>query len=277
MGSQTSPHPLAARRAGGTVQNTRGTMSSGRWRFGAGVALLLILVVTAPANARSDADAAKRVEAMANFLAKAPRLSVTVDSAYDVVQDSGQKIEFGEVRTITLRRPDRVRIDTTRRDGARRGLIFDGKQITAFDLDQKVYATVSKPGTTDAAFGYIKDDLDMRLPLSELFGSNLPQKMSGMLGGARLIGEETVNAVATDHVALRGDTADLQLWIARDGDPLPQRLVITYRVAEGQPQYTANFSGWNFTPDVPDSTFTFTPAEGAQEIPFLVRRPQNQP
>jgi len=261
------------------VQNTRGTTSSGRWRSGARVALLLILVVTAPVNARSDADdrAAKRVEAMANFLAKAPRLSVTVDSAYDVVQDSGEKIEFGEVRTITLRRPDRVRIDTTRRDGARRGLVFDGKQIAAFDLDEKVYATVSKPGTTDAAFDYIKDDLDMRLPLSELFASNFPQKMSGMLGGARLVGEETVNGVATDHVALRGDTADLQLWIARNGDPLPQRLVITYRLAEGQPQYAANFSGWNFTPDVPDSTFTFTPAEGAQEIPFLVRRPQKQP
>ena len=261
------------------MQNTRGPTSSGRWRSGAGVALLLILVVTAPANARSDADegAAKRVEAMANFLAKAPRLSVTVDSAYDVVQDSGEKIEFGEVRTITLRRPDRVRIDTTRRDGARRGLTFDGKQIAAFDLDKKVYATVSKPGTTDAAFDFIKDDLDMRLPLSELFSSNFPQKISDMLGSARLVGEDTLNGVATDHVALRGDTADLQLWIARTGDPLPQRLVITYRLAEGQPQFAANFRDWNLAPDVPDSAFAFTPAEGAQEIPFLVRRPENQP
>jgi hypothetical protein len=261
------------------VQNPRETTSSRRCRSGAGFALLLILVVTAPANARSDADerAAKRAEAMASFLAKAPRLSVTVESTYDVVQDSGEKIEFGDVRTMTLRRPDRARIDTTRRDGARRGLIFDGKQITAFDLDKKVYATVAKAGTTDAAFDYIKDDLDMRLPLSELFSSNVPQKMSGMLGSARLVGEETVNGVATDHVALRGDTADLQLWIARNGDPLPQRLVITYRLAEGQPQYAASFSGWNFTPDVPDSTFTFTPAADAQEIPFLVRRPQGQP
>ena len=261
------------------MQNPRGTTSPGRWRFGARVALLLILVVIAPVNAKSDADegAAKRVEAMANFLAKAPRLSVTVDCSFDVVQASGQKIEFGEVRAITLRRPDRVRIETTRRDGVRRGLIFDGKQITAFDLDQKVYATTPKPGATEAAFDFIKDDLDMRLPLSELFSSNFPQKISDMLGSARLVGEETLNGVATDHVALRGDTADLQFWIAREGDPLPQRLVITYRLAEGQPQFEANFRDWNLTPDVPDSAFAFTPAEGAQEIPFLVRRPENQP
>src|SRR5262249_39263497 len=114
-GSRTAPHPLSARRTGGTVQNARGMTSSRRWRSGAGVALVLIVVVTVPAHARSEADerAAKRVEAMASFLAKAPRLSVTVDSSYDVVQDSGEKIEFGEIRTLALRRPDRVRIDTT--------------------------------------------------------------------------------------------------------------------------------------------------------------------
>ena len=250
-----------------------------RWPHAGIAAALLLLLVAAPVNARSEPDerAARRVEAMANFLAKAPRLSVTADCSYDVVQDSGQKIEFGELRVITLRRPDRAHIDTTRRDGGRRGLLFDGKQIVAFDLDQKVYATIQKPGTTDAAFDYIKTDLDMRLPLSELFSSNLPQKISDMLGSARLVGEETLNGVATDHVALRGDTADLQFWIAREGDPLPQRLVITYRLAEGQPQFEANFRDWNLTPDVPDSAFAFTPAEGAQEIPFLVRRPENQP
>jgi outer membrane lipoprotein-sorting protein len=98
-------------------------------------------------------------EAMASFLAKVPRLSVTADCAYDVVQDSGQKIEFGEVRAITLRRPDRARIETTRRDGTHRGLVFDGKQLAAFDVDEKVYATVPKTGTIDTAFDYFKNDL----------------------------------------------------------------------------------------------------------------------
>ena len=262
------------------MQDTQEITTRCRWWPPAGItAAFLLFLVAAPVNAKSEANegAAKRVEAMANFLAKAPRLSVTADCSYDVVQDSGQKIEFGELRAITLRRPDRARIESTRRDGARRGLLFDGKQIVAFDLDKKVYATIQRPGTTDAAFDYIKNDLDMRLPLSELFSSNLPQKISDMLGSARLVGQETVNGVATDHVALRGDTADLQFWIAREGDPLPQRLVITYRLAEGQPQFEANFRDWNLTPDVPDSAFAFTPAEGAQEIPFLVRRPENQP
>ena len=181
--------------------------------------------VVLPPVARGDENrAAARIEAMVNFLAKAPRLGVIADCSYDVLQDSGQKIEFGERRELTLRRPDRAHV--TRRDGARRGLLFDGQQLTAFDLDEKVYATIPKPGTVDAAFAYFAGDLAMRLPLRELFASDLPQELKDALGAARLVGEEKVDGIATDHVAFRGDTADVQLWIPRDGDPLPQRIVI---------------------------------------------------
>jgi hypothetical protein len=230
---------------------------------------LLAAGIRPPVAGGEEKTAAARIEAMANFLAKAQRLGVTVNCTYDVVQDSGQKIEFGERRELTLRRPDRARVEVTRRDGSRRGLLFDGTQLTAFDLDEKVYATVQKPGTLDAALAYYTQDLKMRLPLRDLFAADVPQKLKDVLGSARLVGNETLAGVATDHVAFRGDTADVQLWIARDGDPLPQRIVITYRLAEGQPQFEADFHGWTFTPDVPDSAFTFVPAAGAEKIPIL--------
>jgi hypothetical protein len=120
-----------------------------------------------------DRRASDRLQAMASVLAKAQRLAVTIDSAYDVVQDSGQKVEFGERRVITMRPPDRARVDVTRRDGARRGVLFDGTQLVAFDVDEKVYATVAKPGTVDAAFDYFVGELNMRLPLRELLKADL--------------------------------------------------------------------------------------------------------
>jgi hypothetical protein len=221
------------------------------------------------AAAAEENAAAARIEAMANHLAKAQRLGVAVDCSYDVVQDSGEKIEFGERREVTLRRPDRARFEVTRRDGSRRGLLFDGTQLTAFDLGENVYATVARPGTLDAALRYYTHDAKMRLPLRELFASDLAQQLKPVLGSARLVGKEMIGGVATDHVAFRGDTADVQLWIARDGEPLPQRIVITYRLAEGQPQFRADFHGWTFTPDVPDSAFTFAPPAGVEKIPIL--------
>jgi hypothetical protein len=230
---------------------------------------MLIALGLPPAAGSEENRAAARIEAMARFLATAQRLAMVADCSYDVVQESGQKIEFGERREMTLRRPDRARIDVTRRDGSRRGLLFDGTQLTAFDLDEKVYATVPRPGTADAALAYFTQDLNMRLPLRELFATDLVQQLKDALGTARLVGEEKVGGVVTDHVAFRRDAADVQLWIPREGDPLPQRIVITYRLAEGQPQFEADFSGWNFKPDTPDSLFTFTPAAGAEQVPIV--------
>ena len=65
----------------------------------------------------------------------------------------------------------------------------------------------------------------------------------------------------------------MQLWIAQGDQPLPRRRVITYKDAEGQPQFRAQFSEWNLSPDAPDSPFAFTPSEGATKIAFALRKP----
>jgi len=54
---------------------------------------------------------------MAEFLAGTQSFSVSVRGDYDAVQTSGQKIEFGEIRTVTLSRPDRLRVEGQRSDG----------------------------------------------------------------------------------------------------------------------------------------------------------------
>jgi hypothetical protein len=41
-----------------------------------------------------------------------------------------------------------------------------------------------------------------------------------------------------------------------------------YKHTKGEPQFRAQFSDWNFSPDVPDSLFAFTPPEGSEKIPF---------
>jgi hypothetical protein len=233
------------------------------------VALAAAVTRAAPAAAEKN-PAAARLEAMARLLAKAQRLSVTIDCAYDVVQDSGEKIEFGERRMVALRRPDRARIDVTRRDGSRRGFVFDGKQLAVFDLDANVYATVPKRGTVDAAVDHFVNELNMRLPLRELLKTDLLRELEDVLDTARLVGQEQLGGAATDHVAFRGDTTDVQVWIPRDGAPLPKRIVITYRLAAGIPQFAADLTEWNLAPELPETLFTFTPSPGAEQVPVLV-------
>ena len=213
---------------------------------------------------------------MADFLSKAQRFSTTVDIGFDVVQDSGEKIEFGETRKISVRRPDHVHIETTKRDGSMSGFVFDGQQIAVFNVQDKVYATVPKPGTVDEAFDYFTNDLDMRLPLADLLSSDLPKLLQERVREVDYVEQEAIAGVPCDHLALRGDRADIQLWIAKGEQPLLHRMVITYTLAEGQPQFWAQFREWNLSPELPDSLFAFTPAAGAVKIAFMPR-PAVQP
>jgi hypothetical protein len=58
---------------------------------------------------------------------------------YDVVQASGQKIQFSEVRKVQISRPDYLRVDTQQSDGDAGSLMFDGKTLTLFSLTDNVY------------------------------------------------------------------------------------------------------------------------------------------
>src|SRR5262249_61111123 len=157
--------------------------------------------------------------------------------------ECGQKIQFGQKRKILVRRPDHIRIDVTKRDGSVSGFVFDGKDIAVFNVQDKVYATVAKPGTVDEAIDYFTQNLDMRMPLGELLASDLPQVLQERMHEAGYVEQATIAGDLCDHVALRGERADVQLWITRGDQPLPRRMVLTYTRAAGHapitPQSTA--------------------------------------
>ena len=161
-----------------------------------------------------DEQAMAVLKRMADFLSHSQRFSVTVDIGFDVVQASGEKLEFGETRKIVISRPDHARIDITKRDGATSGFIFDGKEIAVFNTRENVYATAARPGTLDGAIDYFINDLDMRFPLAELFSTRLAETLHDKVRAASYVEQANIAGVPCDHLALRGDQADMQLWIA---------------------------------------------------------------
>jgi hypothetical protein len=234
------------------------------WCFA--VLMVVLMLGNTPAHAQEKKAAASVIDKkamatlirMAEFLAKAQRFSVTTDIGYEVEQDWGQKLEFGTTRNITVRRPDRLAVDITDRDGTRRGFRFDGKQIAFFGVDEKAYATAQKAGNLDAAIAYFKQDLHMPLPLAELVSNDLPKILKERTKEAYAVEGATIGGTRCDHLALRSDLVDAQIWIAKGDQPLPQRIIITYKREPGQPDFWANFRGWSLSPETPDSLFTFT-------------------
>ena len=219
-------------------------------------------------------DAKPILMRMAEFMAT-NSFSVDVSDNYDVFQESGQKIEFNEKRKITVVRPDRLRIDVEESDGDKQLLIFDGKVITMATPGKNVYAQTPKPGALDDAIVFFVRDLGMRLPFAPLLVSTAAAEITKRTLSLDYVEKTSIFGPPAHHLAGRTATVDYQVWIA-DGDrPLPLRLVLTYPADEGQPEFRAQFSNWNFAPEVTASAFAFAPPSGAQKISFLAQLPRN--
>ena len=252
-------------------------MNSKTLRLALPVASLMITMVPVlsaeeqnPTPSASEQRAIKILKDMSEYLARAERFSVTSHEAYDAVQESGQKIEFGEIRKLTLVRPDRLRIEVERSDGEKSLVIFNGKDLTVYTAKNNFYSTVSRPGNVDQVIQYAVDDLKIRVPLSTMLLSTLSSELDNLIVSADYVETTTITDVPCDHVAARTSRGvDLQAWIAQGSQPLPRRVVITYTDEPGQPQFWADLSNWNLAPEASDDLFTFTPPDGAERIQFL--------
>lgn len=214
---------------------------------------------------------------MADFLAKAKSFSVTVDGAYDAVQEDGRKLEYGGIRKVLIDRPNRMRQDIEQRDGNKALFIFNGKEIYAFNAKNNVYGSAEKPGNIEGAVKFFTDDLGMRMPLSQLYSVDLPKYLKTKVRSLDLVGKALIDGVSCDHLSARMDNADVQLWIDQGQDPVPRRIIVTYRNAPDKPQFRAQLKDWNFAPSISDSMFTFTPPEGAERIAFAATMKTNAP
>lgn len=208
------------------------------------------------------------------FLARLPAFGVTIRSSYDAIQPDGQRIEFGEIRKILLQRPDRLRVEALRSDGDQNLVLFDGQLITAYKAGDNVFARVAQPGTVDDAVIYLVRDLQVRLPLARLLLSSLKEELQQQVEAVRYVEENVLYEEPVDHLAFRTAAVDAQLWVMQGDQPLPRRIVITYRDDPGQPQFRADFLDWDINPEIKRDSFLFSPPEGAEEILFLAPVPQ---
>jgi hypothetical protein len=259
-------------------------MKMRNWRLVLGAVMgLLVLTTVAGAQDKGAAgpgsDQAQAIlKRMADLLKQTKQYTVTVDSEYDVVQKSGEKIEFGEIRKLTVVRPDHIRVDMESRDGRKGMLNYNGEDITIFDPQDNVYASARKPADLDNLFDHFKDDLEISMPLGQVFSAGLEKVKTKKIISVYYVGEATINGVKCHHLAGATNKVDFQIFVSQGDQPLPRRIVITYRKETGKPQFRAQISDWKLSVNVPESTFAFTPPQGAERIPFLaqVRLSQKQ-
>ena len=196
----------------------------------------------------------------------AKELSFTAKTISVYLDQSGQPLHIFHTMNVVLRRPDRLAIQVTGDDGSH-DLFYDGTSVSIFFPDSKQYAVMAAPGDIPSALNEVLAKLDFDFPLVDFFTASSDKTLlSGAIAGCQ-VGTARIDGVECRHLLFtQGAGIDMELWVEKNGAAIPHRLIVTYRLLPGQPNFIAEFTNWNTRVRPSDSEFAFQPPTGVKKI-----------
>lgn len=228
----------------------------------------------APGNAQDDTSgrigprAERALKSMSEYLQGAGEFSFRAAVTYDSVLADELKVQYGGVADVTVRRPDRLRVEYTGDELPRR-IVIDGQRFTILDRAANLYATAEVPADLDAAMDEVFESYGYSVPIADFVYSDPFAVLVGSVETGNLVGRHAIDGRPCHHLVFQQETIDWQIWIEDGPAPLPRKLVITYKQEPGAPQYSAVLTDWNLGARAADSYFEFEPPPGARSIDFL--------
>lgn len=209
------------------------------------------------------------------FLAQTKAMSVHAEIWKDEVLPSGHKIQVTRTMELDFRRPDRLHVEQ-RAHHRGRSIWYDGKTLTVMDRATNLYGQVAAPDSVDQVLDVLEDEYAITVPLQDLVVSDpYGGAMKNVTAGG-YFGDESILGVPCRHIGFSTDRIDWQVWIAQGLQPLPQKLVITYKNEDQAPQYIAIFSKWTVGERAADSAFQFIPPHNSQRMNLTDLRTQEK-
>lgn len=221
-----------------------------------------------PANAYAQVvspEAQAVLDRMTSYLQGLQTFSIETQASRDEVVALGYKLQNNERSVIVVQRPNKLRAEISG-DIRNRTFVYDGAGLTMYSPDDAVFTRTEAPDNLADLIGTLLD-IGVEMPLIDVLYQGTAGTLADDVRGGILVGESTIDGVASDHLAFRQANVDWQLWVEQGARPLPRKIVITTRYEVGDPQYQAVLH-WNLKPKIRSSTFEFNPPAGATEIPL---------
>ncbi len=215
-----------------------------------------------------EPDPLQILQKMCDFLKSQQQFTYKAEVADDQVYLGGKKLQYGIDMETFVRRPDRLRVNAAG-DLIDKQFFFDGKTITLYDKDDNVYGVLEVPPDIESALEKASKDFGVRVALTDLASPTLWELLNKRITHSLYVGLHKVRGVPCHHLSFDGDEVQLQVWIDAGDKPLPRKAVLTHKNLPGSPQWTAYLSDWNFSPQLNDNLFAFTPPPGAEKIKFV--------
>jgi hypothetical protein len=199
-------------------------------------------------------------------LARMRSFAFSVRSLQPVAVPGGQWASLVGRYRVSVKRPDRLYVDQGG-DLFPQRIYCDGKRVTFWSPDRKVYAQEAAPPTLDALLARFPGSGEQSLPFADVLLASPWSAWEKEMLRAVYVGESASLAGALDHVAVTSEGVDWQLWVDRN-DRLPRLVLAVHTSVPRSPVVMVEFSDWKADPQLPASTFAFEPPKGATRIEF---------
>jgi hypothetical protein len=224
----------------------------------------------AAANAAAPAVAEQAdglLKELGAYIGSAEQFTFHADITFDHVLPSGQRLQFSAAEDVALRRPHGLRVEWSGDLGDRQ-FWYDGKSITLYDPSTVFYASEAAPPEMDKMLEKLLPQLNFSPPLADFLYSDPYKIVRGNLQYGFDLGQNDVNGRSCRTLAFVEKDIDWQIWIENGPQLTPCKLVITYKTHPAQPQFSAVFSDWDFSPRIAEPVFTPELPLGTQKVPF---------
>ena len=212
-----------------------------------------------------SAEAKRMLKAMSDYLAGQTAISFGFDSTLEVVTSEEQKLALASSGTLTLNRPDKIRV-------ARSGgfvdseILFDGATLTLLGKNANEFTQVEAPGTVDQLVDELKDKHNRPLPAADLLMSNSYAELMEGVYDSKDLGSGVINGTECDFLAFRKDEVDMQIWVAQGDRPYPCAFVVTSKRIASGPEYSIQVRDWKTGDEVAKDDFVFANSTNAAKM-----------
>jgi hypothetical protein len=208
---------------------------------------------------------------MSDYLKGLGAFHFETENVFDVVEPGGQKSQLSRRVEVDFRRPNALRGRSEGDHEWDTAYWYDGRRVAILQRKLNVYSVVDAPATTDEMLDYMNERYGLAVPTADLLFSDVYAVLMDEVQTGRIVGEHRVGPRRCYHLAFTQSKVDWQLWVDVGQPPLPRKLVVTYKQAEGCPQFSATFLEWDTAPTYSDADFQFAPPEDAQKIDLIPR------
>lgn len=214
---------------------------------------------------RIESRAEEVMRSMSEYLANMKEFGMSVEETVDEFLDGGLRVQLSNSRRFGVRRPNKL-AGVVHGDTDQRSVWYDGETIILLDNVHNVYGLLSDlPATIDETLDHLAETYDVILPVADLLYSDVYKAVLPGIQTGTYAGLHHVSGKKCHHLVFTHDVVDWQIWVEAGLKPIPRKLVITYKLEEGHPQYQALITEWKEM-NIPDEVFDFKNSTKAEKV-----------